>query len=244
MPTDLNPVRPGDLITSDFMNRLLDHLDTLEQRVQDLEDAASTGQQVRITGFSPEDEQEVGLTLTIEGQNFLIPAPQNQVTINDIPVTEFGLSSPGLLRVTVPPIPGVPTDVTVRVENSNGADEEEYRILPSSGTGDNPPDITEVENADTGGNVLQVGGNIIIGGSNFASNPAENTLSIASRILGREDEVYDITDIATADSSEIEIFATLPADIVIHNSFTPDPMEIRLTVPGYDTVFFPVQVDD
>lgn len=244
MPTDLNPVRPGDLITSDFMNRLLDHLDTLEQRIQDLEDDASTGQQVRITGFFPEDEQEVGRILTIEGRNFLIPPSLNQVTIEDIPVVEYDESTPTLLRVRVPSIPGVPTEVTVRVENSNGADEDEYFIAPESNVGDDPPEITEVENVETGGNILQVGGDILIRGVNFASDPTENTLSIASRLPGREDEVYDITDIAVADSSETEIFATLPSDIVIHSSFTSDPMEIRLVVGDYDTERFSVQVND
>lgn len=244
MPIDLNPVRPGDLITSDFMNRLLAHIDDLEQRIANLEDDVDSGLQVRITQFEPQSEQEVGRTLSILGQNFLFPPSQNQVTINGIPATEFGLSSPTRIRVTVPPIPGAPTDVVVRVENSNGLDEAGYRIVPATSTGDNPPSIDVVENPSTGGTRLLVGGPILIRGSNFAANPGDNTLTIASRISGREDDVYDITEIAESESSETQIRATLPSNIEIQNQFTFDPMEIRLTVADYETVIFPVEVED
>jgi hypothetical protein len=244
MPTDLNPVRPGDLITSDFMNRLLDHIDTLEERIANLEDDIDSELQVRITQFEPQGEQEVGRTLSILGQNFLFPPSQNQVTINGIPATDFGLSSPTRIRVTVPQITGVPTDVVIRVENSNGADEASYRIVPATSVGDNPPEITAVENPATGGNRLRVGEPIVIRGSNFASNPAENTLLIASRVRGRENEVYEITQIAEGESSETQIRATLPSNIEIQNSFTFDPMEIRLTVADYEMVVFPVEVED
>lgn len=116
----LQYVRPGDLITAEFMNRIIDELQSLRSGIG--AGSTSVPGRVAIDRFEPPHSVRIGDELTIFGSGFG-RAESNVVTFGSEIVTSFkGGSGVDRLILTVPPMPGVGagTVVSVTVGNSNG----------------------------------------------------------------------------------------------------------------------------
>ena len=88
MAQELENIQPGDLITSNLMNRIVDKLNSLETRVGLLEAVGPEGEAVVITGLLPSGPVGLGSELRVTGRNFGLPSA-NVVTIDNIQVTQF-----------------------------------------------------------------------------------------------------------------------------------------------------------
>lgn len=126
---DIFQERPqaGDLITADFINDILDILESLDQRVSTLEQASGT---VTITGIS--GSLRIGGELRVMGSNFEVPARFNTVTLDTVEISSF---NPGTddanLVFNIPAVAGVPREVTLTVSNRNGGASWRFSLLPA-----------------------------------------------------------------------------------------------------------------
>ncbi|MBW8809263.1 MAG: hypothetical protein JF591_10620, partial [Lysobacter sp.] len=133
-------VRPGDVISSDLLNRiigLLNEHDTL------LAGSGPSGN--LITGFDPASEQNVGKNLIVLG-DFDFPIGSNNLSIDGIPIAPasflLGSSASQLvfnipISIVVPPSGS--KSVVVRVVNSKGTGERNFLLKPQIAA---PPDPT------------------------------------------------------------------------------------------------------
>ena len=113
-------VKPGDLITADFMNQILLHLANLETRVSDLETGISTLRIFRIDGPQP---IRVGSRVTVAGENFSVPGSRNSVSVNAKPATPIDNASTDKKLVFDMPDPGIGNtgrSVMLNVMNADG----------------------------------------------------------------------------------------------------------------------------
>lgn len=123
MASPLDRVRPGDLITAQSINSILDKLQELDTRVGKLEGPGTpTGKQVLITGILPPGPQRVGEVLEIVGQNFDFSVKPPRVFLDSTPAEKFikEKCSDTQLLVEIPFVPGVTeagTPVTLTVAN-------------------------------------------------------------------------------------------------------------------------------
>lgn len=115
----LQPVRPGDLITSVYINDLLAALEAVEERVRELEQG-SAGRLLSITDLLPSSTIRSGEELTVVGRNFEVPVSLNTVTVGSVRITTFNEASENRLvfNVLVPVTTRTEMDLTVR--NNNG----------------------------------------------------------------------------------------------------------------------------
>jgi len=202
MPESLDPVEPGDLITADDFNDLIDRLKALHERVDSLERQQGG---VVINGFDPPEEIEVGQSLAIVGTNFEFPPDQNTVKIDRREITDFLRGSTNTkLRVGVPDDIQVPQggrNVTVRVENSAGNAQRVYRLLPASA---DQPTITSVTSPETGAeDKLIIGEKAVVEGDNFGSTATDNVIEFIITQPDRDQITYpedqgDLTMISVA----------------------------------------------
>ncbi|HEV2880966.1 MAG TPA: IPT/TIG domain-containing protein [Pyrinomonadaceae bacterium] len=135
MAQKLEKVKPGDLITSAFMNALLTQLESLEGRVAALEGATQPDQTVKITGFEfNTNPLRVGHQLMVKGQNFSVPSELNNVTIGGVKVTNFGINGgEEQLGFVIPEITGLDaggSSVVVEVSNAKGKDSDTINVSP------------------------------------------------------------------------------------------------------------------
>lgn len=126
MALSFQNVAPGDLITADEMNKVLQALLSLDSRVTTLEGSAISAGAVVITGLiPPSGTVTVGDVLQVIGNNFGFSAGANRVYIDDTPVNAF---NPGtndtqlifnipLSIIDVPP-QGRPATLTVSNQGS------------------------------------------------------------------------------------------------------------------------------
>ena len=137
METLPDPVRPGDLITADFFNGLIERLAALEERVDVLEGDAG-GDAVAITQLIPSgtanDPIRVGQTLQILGQNFGFSLGAHRVRFDQLQVTAFlpGTDDTRLI-VSVPTALAVPPggrSVTLTVSNGVTTDARVIAVHP------------------------------------------------------------------------------------------------------------------
>lgn len=130
MPEQFERVQPGDLITADFMNRLLTALEGLEGRVAALEGA--TAGAVVITRVSPEPVR-VNQRLQVEGRNFGFSTGAHRVFLDTVQVLSFVSGTDERMIFTVPPIPGLPQEgrtVTLSVRNQDVVASRPIVVLP------------------------------------------------------------------------------------------------------------------
>ncbi|HED32972.1 MAG TPA: hypothetical protein ENJ08_01980 [Gammaproteobacteria bacterium] len=172
-------VRPGDVISSDLINSIMDKISELNSRVVELERGVDESN-VRIISFSPPNQIEVGGILSVSGKNFSIPVSLNTVKVSGIQVLEFfSTSTSNKIEFRMPAIPGLPDggdDLVIEISNANGFDRRLYRVVPAVPVAGNPPEILDVVNDDGSGQPLLWGGFIKINGNNFAENPDENDI--------------------------------------------------------------------
>jgi hypothetical protein len=135
MAQKLEKVKPGDLITSAFMNALLSQLESLEGRVAALEGGTEPDPTVKITGFEfNTNPLRVGHQLVVKGQNFSVPSELNNVTIGGVKVTSFGINGgEEQLGFVIPEITGLSesgSSVVVEVSNAKGKDSDTLNVSP------------------------------------------------------------------------------------------------------------------
>lgn len=235
MSNSFNQVRPGEVISSDLINYVLDQLGSLEERVANLEEGGGVSDQVQITGFNPPNQVEAGQIMSILGFNFAFPPSNNVVTIGtSTTVSSFRPDSTSQeLKFVVPTSLDVPTggsNYRIRVSNSRGEDEKLYRILPGVEAPGDPPAITGVEAAD-GGPFIFVNQDIRISGQNFAADPEENIITFTISTAGG-DVVYpqpgESLNINTGESDTEQIVVTVPdiEEIVSGAGNTPVTLEV------------------
>jgi hypothetical protein len=132
IPTLAN-VQPGDLITSEFMNLLIDAMRSLDLRISDLEGGDAVNRPPVLTGRTPTGDIEAGSLLTLLGRNFLRPSELNTVMLDNVPINSFGSNSDDTqLIFTVPDVFGaLPRTMPVSVTNQFGASAQlQVRLLP------------------------------------------------------------------------------------------------------------------
>jgi hypothetical protein len=87
-------VQPGDLITADQINRILQAISSLDNRVTTLESSAISGSAVVITDLiPPSGVVKVGDPLTVIGRNFGFSIGAQRVYIDDLRVDAFNQGS-------------------------------------------------------------------------------------------------------------------------------------------------------
>ena len=129
---NLQHVQPGELIKAEFMNRLLDALQSLDLRITSLE--AGEGSRAPILlQRSPGGSIEVNSPLTLIGRNFLLPSDRNTVMLGGVPINQFNNDSDETnLIFTIPDVfSALPRGVPVMVRNEFGDSAElEVTLLP------------------------------------------------------------------------------------------------------------------
>src|SRR5262245_40805080 len=121
MPSLPTKVQPGDLITADFMNLMVDVCADLQQRVDQLEKPSGATAGLRIDSLFPSGVRSIGDPIHIIGHGFDAPAG-TVVTIDSVgvPVTA-GADRDRELVVTIPNVQGVTAagkNVTLLVTNA------------------------------------------------------------------------------------------------------------------------------
>ena len=107
---------PGDLITSELMNRVLGELADLDARVTLLEGSATGG--LTLLGFSPSGDIQVGSQITIIGSGFDPTTGITTVLLGNVPITDFlAGGTPNQLVFGVPDLfTGLPRLVDLKVK--------------------------------------------------------------------------------------------------------------------------------
>jgi len=229
----LNRVNPGDLITADFFNALIDLANDLQTRVERLEDEAQASTQVRITAFNPPpppagNGQNLGQVLQIFGDNFAWPPQGNTVTIQNFGVPSGGVatitdfrpgSRPAMLEFVVPTtiagISAAGTDVTVRVRAGDETAQATYRLRPALATTGPAPVITSITRTDGNTNLL-IGQPAVITGQNFGTDSAAISITLAV-LTGVEEVRYPDPAVPTRPGPVIQ---------------SVGPTQIQFTVPS------------
>lgn len=101
-------VQPGNLLTAELLNSILERLEEHEKRLGQLEAALPAGKSgVAITSLFPTGPVRVGDELRLVGRNFGLPM-NNVVTLAGVRVDQFNPgSSDTQLLFHVPPLPGI-----------------------------------------------------------------------------------------------------------------------------------------
>lgn len=127
MAATIQKVRPGDLITADLMNTLIDEVLSLRKRVEDLE---STGVSSPVDIVSLGGSLRVNEIIEVHGTGFSTPPELNTVRVGTTQVENFVSVSATLLRFYIPPVVGAPKNVTLSVANQRGgSDTFDFYVL-------------------------------------------------------------------------------------------------------------------
>jgi hypothetical protein len=134
MAVSLKKVRPGDLITADDWNKIIDAYDALDTRIKSLETGVVVGGNLQILGLSPSRPMRMGEELRVVGKNFGVVA-LNVATIESAVIDQFKLgSNSNILIFDIPAVPGVPASgklVTLSVSGPTGFDSTTFTLLPA-----------------------------------------------------------------------------------------------------------------
>ena len=202
MSQQITRVRPGDLITADLMNNVLDQLGLLQGRVSALEG----GDAVVITGLLPSGPVNLGSELRIIGRNFGLPG-SNVVTIDNTQVTEFKAgSSDTQLIFDIPLLQGIPAQgklVTLTVSNNIGFASTSMTVVPAQAT---------VPAGTLFVNLSQSPSGALTAGQSF-------TFGFTVKAITNMDENYTLTP---------TVQAGWPVKIVDQNNVDVVPAELRL----------------
>ena len=131
-------VRPGDLITADLWNMMVDKIQELEARVEQLEEGAETGNQVLITNITP-NPVRINEEVEVFGVNFGYSAANMQVQlVRGNNITNITVFKPGTndnrIVFDVPFLPNIPSDGAPHelvVSNGTTKDSRSVTIRPA-----------------------------------------------------------------------------------------------------------------
>ncbi|HZH92123.1 MAG TPA: IPT/TIG domain-containing protein [Pyrinomonadaceae bacterium] len=132
----IDKVKPGDLITAQFINRIVDEINALQAKVAGLESIGPVGGKVFITDIKPHSPPpRVNQQMHITGQNFGFVIGATEVTFDEDTRVDTYLagSNDQNLIFTIPVIPNLPPQgkqVTVRVSNVSESAQKVVTILP------------------------------------------------------------------------------------------------------------------
>jgi len=180
MPMIQDTVRPGDVISSELLNRIIALLNEHEVKIAG---GTSGGGGQLITGFSPASQQNVNRNLTVFG-NFDFPLGPNALSIDGLPINSIDFlpgSNHTQLIFRIPATIAVPANgtrqVLVRIVNTKGTDQRPYTLLPEV-AGPPDPTISSVRDSATSSTTLRSGMEAQIVGRNFASTLSQNTVEL------------------------------------------------------------------
>lgn len=245
MAAILDTVRPGDVISSELLNRIIGLLNEHDALLAGGGGGGSTT--TLITGFSPALQQNVGRNLTIFG-NFDFPLATNALSIDGVPITPGAFlagSNNVQLVVRIPTVIVVPPATTrpvqVRIVNSKGTDQRPYTLLPEI-PGLPDPTITDVRDTGTNLTTLRSEREARITGLNYISPAASNQVTMIlnpgpqQRVFNLVPKVGSVILPAPQSSSLlVDMPVLLDSDgIAIGDS---GPATITATVPGANVPF-------
>ena len=243
-------VRPGAVISSDLINRMMDKLIELEGLIGTgtggTGTGTGTGPQV-ITELIPATQQAAGQPLTVKG-NFDFPLNTNTITIGDRPIVFAdllaGSDSQNLIfniPTSLAPVGAPSRPVTVRVRRANGQEgrRDGYLVLPEVVSTVPNPVISSVTNFDntTPGALLQVGQRAAINGQNLLPNPTvEFRVQTAPGVFSRYPDPgptippHPGPTIDFANSLATRLVVTVPN--ITENASGDIPVTVLVTIPG------------
>jgi hypothetical protein len=251
MANQFDQVRPGEVISSDFMNQILARLEAMEQRITLLETKPPSGDQVVINSFEPPVQVEAGQLLTLVGSNFAFPPTGNIITIDGftVPVGNIRADSTSTrLRFIVPTeitVPAGGRNYTIRVITPiKGSAQKAYRLLPALDVVGDPPVITIITRASDGSATLRIGEVARITGQNFAANPADNAITFTIATVTPA-VTYPLPGqmltVDLANSNTNQILVTVP-NIVEIAAGTDAPVTVEVRVGAHPAAARVVQV--
>ncbi len=215
MATILDTVRPGDVISSDLLNRIIGLLNEHDALLSG--GGGGSPSVTLITGFSPQLQQNVGRNLTIFG-NFDFPLATNALSIDSVPISPaaFLAGSNNLqLIVTVPTTISVPPATTrpvqVRIVNSKGTDQRAFTLLPEV-PGLPSPSINDARDTNTNLTTLRSEREARITGLNFVAPAASNEVVLTLN-PGPSQRVFNLTAKAGSLIQPSPLQCTLVVDI-------------------------------
>jgi hypothetical protein len=226
MAEAINPVRPGDLITAQYMNGLVAALQALEVRVGKLEIGTGTPTTGALVILSPieSDTFQMGGPLAIVGRNFGKPS-ENTVTINEVIITQFGSGSDDrvLLIDAIPPVQNISVEgdlVRLTVSNVRGFAQTRFRLKRRQ---DDLPEGTifaRMSNPPTG-----------------TLDPGERIFGYTIRVLSTQEETYTVKPIIVAERNQADWRAVAtPAEIALPRGDPPNgvtkEIQIKVTIPS------------
>ena len=223
-------VRPGDVISSDLINRIITLLNEHDALIASGGGGSATN---LLTGFNPPAKQNVGKTLTVFG-TFDLPLASNALTIDGLPIAPgaFLLGSSATQLVFIIPtsivVSGTSKPTKVRVVNSQGSGELDYTLEPQTAALPDPT-ISAAVNQGTGTVPLRSGQKAIITGKNFASPANLNVV----RLIVNPGAPNQVAFPATAGTS-------LVVDVA-GSTINPAPADSTLvvTMPALDATIIP-----
>ena len=179
----LDTVRPGDVISSDLINRIISLLNEHDALLASGGGSGGSQSGQLITGFSPAQQQNVGKNLTVFG-NFDFPLATNQLSIDGVAISPSALlvgSNNVQLVFRIPSTivvqSGGTKPVLVRIVNNKGTDQRNYTLLPEvAGLPD--PTISDVRDTGTNLALLQSGNEARITGLNYATPASSNAVAL------------------------------------------------------------------
>jgi len=239
-------VRPGDVISSDLLNRMIA---LLNQHDALIGGGGSTGPNL-LTAFDPPLEQNVGSNLTVFGQ-FDFPLTTNNLSIDGIPIPpgQFLLGSGATqIRFKIPESIVVPPSSTkpvkVRLINSKGTGELNYQLKPKAAGPPNPT-ISGVVDLGTSSVLLNSQQNARITGKNFAAPAANNKVRLIFNPGAVNEKAFpptpgdtlvvdlvaSVINPAPADSTLVVMMPVLDATVIPTVGFTA-AASLELTATG------------
>jgi len=246
-------VRPGDVITSDLINRIIG---TLNQHDALISAGSSTGTGITITNFVPAPPFTTGQHIEIQGTNFGFSTGSTALTFDTTPVNAFKLgSSDTSLLIQIPSLTGLGTGKDVLLSISNGT-QSATRVVRVN------PQLTQQGNVDVLGNDLivpnpnpnpiQNGAAVTIAYSLKSRATLPTTLTIgvqcsnaamqaAAQVLDGGQVVIPTKQIDLAPGQQKGFFIRFPnVPVPNNNSFTVTVSATAAGVSGSDTRVFTV----
>ena len=182
MAAILDTVRPGDVISSELLMRIIGLLNEHDALLSGggTGGGGSTGQ--LITGTNPPTEQNVNRTLTVFG-NFDFPLATNALSIDNTPISPSAFlpgSNNLQLVFRIPTTISIPQSgrkpVIIRIVNTKGSDQRPYTLLAEV-PGLPDPVINGVVDSGNGSTTLRSEMEATISGLNLASPFSSNQIT-------------------------------------------------------------------